>query len=156
MSKAGGSLVTNAFSDSIPGLINFGGTVAAAGAGFLIWVAYMMGKKFDYLMESGEVIGGESEVRNRYCTQTSPPPHCTPKIKEITKKYILAKLPYWAGSQTRVYEMSLQRQVLAILPWYCIHVTLGGVGWDTLEGSSSCRWRFVVAPLFRIYNSIIA
>lgn len=62
MSKAGGSLVTNAFSASIPGLINVGGSVAAAGAGFLIWVAWMMGKKFDELMETGEIVGGDPEV----------------------------------------------------------------------------------------------
>lgn len=65
MSKAGGSLVTNAFSASIPGLINVGGSVAAAGAGFLIWVAWMMGKKFDELIETGEVVGGDPEVGNR-------------------------------------------------------------------------------------------
>lgn len=63
MSKAGGSLVTDAFSTSIPALINFGGSVAAAGAGFLIWVAYMMGRKFDELIETGEIIGGAPEVR---------------------------------------------------------------------------------------------
>lgn len=62
MSKASGSLVTNAFSSSIPDLINFGGSVAAAGAGFLIWVAWMMGKKFDELIETGEIVGGDPEV----------------------------------------------------------------------------------------------
>ena len=63
MSKAGGSLVTNAFSSSIPDLINVGGSVAAAGAASLIWVAWLMGKKFDELMETGEVIGSDSQVR---------------------------------------------------------------------------------------------
>lgn len=63
MSKAGGSLVTDAFSSSIPGLIHVGGSVAAGGAAFLIWVAWVMGKKFDHLMETGQVIGGDGEVR---------------------------------------------------------------------------------------------
>ncbi|CBJ29086.1 conserved unknown protein [Ectocarpus siliculosus] len=61
MSKAGGSLVTDAFSSSIPGLIHVGGSVAAGGAAFLIWVAWVMGRKFDHLMETGEVIGGDGE-----------------------------------------------------------------------------------------------
>lgn len=64
MSKAGGSLVTNAFSSSIPGLIHVGGSVAASGAAFLIWVAWLMGKKFDHLMETGEIVGGDGEVRS--------------------------------------------------------------------------------------------
>lgn len=55
--------MTWAFSSSIPGLIHVGGSVAAGVAGFLIWVAWMMGKKFDELMETGEVIGGEGQVR---------------------------------------------------------------------------------------------
>lgn len=63
MSKAGGSTVTWAFSSSIPALINVGGSVAAGGAAFLIWVAWVMGKKFDHLMETGEVIGGDGRVR---------------------------------------------------------------------------------------------
>lgn len=63
MSKASASLVTDAFSSSIPGLIYVGGSVAASGAAFLIWVAWVMGKKFDSLMESGEIIGGDGEVR---------------------------------------------------------------------------------------------
>lgn len=63
MSKAGGSLVTDAFSSSIPGLIHVGGSVAASGAAFLIWVAWVMGKKFDDLMETGEIVGGDGEVR---------------------------------------------------------------------------------------------
>lgn len=63
MSKATGSLVTNAFSDSLPGLVMFGGSVAAGGAAFLVWVAWLMGRRFDELIESGEIIGGEEEVR---------------------------------------------------------------------------------------------
>lgn len=63
MSKAGGSSVTMAFSSNIPALIHVGGSVAAGGAAFLIWVAWVMGKKFDYLMETGEVIGGDGTVR---------------------------------------------------------------------------------------------
>lgn len=63
MSKAGGSTVTWAFSSNIPALIHVGGSVAAGGAAFLIWVAWVMGRKFDYLMETGEVIGGEGQVK---------------------------------------------------------------------------------------------
>lgn len=55
--------MTDAFSSSIPGLIHVGGSVAAGGAAFLIWVAWVMGRKFDHLMETGEVIGGDGEVR---------------------------------------------------------------------------------------------
>lgn len=65
MSKAGGSLVTNAFSSSIPDLINVGGSVAAAGAASLIWIAWLMGKKFNELMETGEVIGSDAQVKKR-------------------------------------------------------------------------------------------
>lgn len=56
-------MVTDAFSSSIPGLIHVGGSVAASGAAFLILVAWVMGKKFDHLMETGEIIGGDGEVR---------------------------------------------------------------------------------------------
>lgn len=55
-------MVTNAFSSSIPDLISLGGSVAAASAGFLIWVAWVMGKKFDQLVATGEIVGGEAEV----------------------------------------------------------------------------------------------
>lgn len=62
MSKAAGSLVTDAFSESMSGLVMFGGSVAAGGAAFLVWVAWLMGRKFDELVESGEIVGGEEEV----------------------------------------------------------------------------------------------
>ena len=65
MSKASGSLVTNAFSSSVPDLINVGGSVAAAVAASLIWVAWVMGNAFDELMETGEVIGSDAQVRGR-------------------------------------------------------------------------------------------
>ena len=65
MSKAGGSSVTMAFSSNIPALIHVGGSVAAGGAAFLIWVAWAMGKKFDNLIETGEVIGGDGTVRGK-------------------------------------------------------------------------------------------
>lgn len=66
MSKASGSVVTNAFSESMSGLIMFGGSVAAGGAAFLIWVAWVMGRKFDELIETGEIIGSDSEVMMAY------------------------------------------------------------------------------------------
>lgn len=62
MSKATGSLVTNAFSSDVPLLVMFGGSVAAGSAAFLIWVAWQMGYTFEGLMETGEVVGGTSEV----------------------------------------------------------------------------------------------
>lgn len=62
MSKASGSLVTHTFRDNVPSLILFGGSIAAGGAAFLVWVAWQMGQKFDDLIETGEVVGGEPEV----------------------------------------------------------------------------------------------
>lgn len=65
MSKAAGSGVTAMFSSNVPGLVLFGGSVAAGGAAFLIWVAWQMGFMFDDLMETGKVVGGEKEVSVR-------------------------------------------------------------------------------------------
>ncbi|CAM9801199.1 unnamed protein product [Choristocarpus tenellus] len=62
MSKAGGSLVTNAFSDSLTGLVQFGGLVALLGSTFLIWVAWIMGKMFDELILSEEIVGEEPKT----------------------------------------------------------------------------------------------
>mmetsp|Transcript_3903 Transcript_3903/g.10733 ORF Transcript_3903/g.10733 Transcript_3903/m.10733 type:complete len:692 (-) Transcript_3903:325-2400(-) len=60
-SKAMGSVVTNAFSDSAHNLIMNGSLVGMAVASFLIWNARYMGRKFDEYMESGHVVGGEDE-----------------------------------------------------------------------------------------------
>lgn len=64
MTKAGGSLVVDAFRSNIPELIHVGGSVAAGCAAFLIWVALVMGKKFDYLLETGEIVGNPGKVRH--------------------------------------------------------------------------------------------
>lgn len=60
-SKALGSVVTNAFSDSASNLIQNGSLVGMAVASFLIWNARFMGRKFDEYMDSGYVVGGEDE-----------------------------------------------------------------------------------------------
>jgi len=56
-SKATGSIVTNAFSDSAHSLVQNGSLVGMAVASFLIWNATFMGKKFDEYMESGYIVG---------------------------------------------------------------------------------------------------
>jgi len=58
-SKALGSLVTNAFSDSATDLVQNGSLVAMAVATFLIFNANYMGQKFDEYMESGHIVGDE-------------------------------------------------------------------------------------------------
>lgn len=60
-SKALGSVVTNAFSDSAHNLIQNGSLVGMAVASFLIWNARFMGRKFDEYMDSGYIVGGEEE-----------------------------------------------------------------------------------------------
>mmetsp|Transcript_7570 Transcript_7570/g.10873 ORF Transcript_7570/g.10873 Transcript_7570/m.10873 type:complete len:664 (-) Transcript_7570:74-2065(-) len=60
-SKAMGSLVTNAFSDSAANLVQNGSLVGMCVASFLIWNARFMGRKFDTYIESGYVVGGEDE-----------------------------------------------------------------------------------------------
>mmetsp|Transcript_16272 Transcript_16272/g.32726 ORF Transcript_16272/g.32726 Transcript_16272/m.32726 type:complete len:775 (+) Transcript_16272:172-2496(+) len=60
-SKALGSVVTNAFSDSAPHLIQNGSLVGMAVATFLIFNARFMGRKFDEYMDSGYVVGGDNE-----------------------------------------------------------------------------------------------
>uniref|UniRef100_A0A7S2GZ17 ADP,ATP carrier protein n=1 Tax=Helicotheca tamesis TaxID=374047 RepID=A0A7S2GZ17_9STRA len=59
-SKALGSVVTNAFSDSASTLISNGSLVGMGVASFLIWNARFMGKKFDEYNESGYIVGGEN------------------------------------------------------------------------------------------------
>ncbi|CAM9648337.1 unnamed protein product, partial [Phaeothamnion confervicola] len=55
-SKAAGSVVTNAFTDSIANLIFYGGFVAMGVSSFLIYVAYFMGKKFDEYIETDHIV----------------------------------------------------------------------------------------------------
>jgi AAA family ATP:ADP antiporter len=59
-SKAMGSLVTNAFSDSAQMLVANGSLVGMAVASFLIWNARFMGKKFDEYTASGYIVGEEN------------------------------------------------------------------------------------------------
>jgi AAA family ATP:ADP antiporter len=60
-SKAVGSIVTNAFSDSATNLVQNGSLVGMAVASFLIWNATFMGRKFDEYTASGYVVGGASD-----------------------------------------------------------------------------------------------
>jgi len=60
-SKAMGSVITNAFSDSASNLIQNGSLVGMAVASFLIWNARFMGRKFDEYMESGYIVGGDND-----------------------------------------------------------------------------------------------
>lgn len=62
-SKALGSVVTNAFSDSAANLVSNGSLVGMAVASFLIWNANFMGKKFDEFTESGYIVGEDSGVQ---------------------------------------------------------------------------------------------
>ena len=59
-SKALGSLVTNAFSDSAATLVQNGSLVGMAVASFLIWNATYMGKTFESYLESGYIVGDDS------------------------------------------------------------------------------------------------
>jgi ATP:ADP antiporter, AAA family len=59
-SKALGSVVTNAFSDSAPSLVANGSLVGIAVSCFLIWNARLMGEKFDEYTESGYIVGEEN------------------------------------------------------------------------------------------------
>jgi len=61
-SKAMGSVVTNAFSDSAANLVANGSLVGMAVASFLIWNARFMGKKFDEYTESGYIVGEEDDL----------------------------------------------------------------------------------------------
>lgn len=60
-SKAVGSIVTNAFSDSAANLVQNGSLVGIGVASFLIWNATFMGRKFDEYTASGYIVGGESD-----------------------------------------------------------------------------------------------
>jgi AAA family ATP:ADP antiporter len=58
-SKALGSVVTNAFSDSAQSIVTNGSFVGIAVSTFLIWNARFMGKKFDEYTKSGYIVGDE-------------------------------------------------------------------------------------------------
>jgi AAA family ATP:ADP antiporter len=60
-SKALGSVVTNAFSDSASNLVANGSLVGMAVASFLIWNARFMGNKFDEYVSTGHVVGGDDD-----------------------------------------------------------------------------------------------
>ena len=60
-SKALGSIVTNAFSDSATNLVANGSLVGMAVASFLIWNARFMGNKFDEYTASGYIVGGSND-----------------------------------------------------------------------------------------------
>jgi ATP:ADP antiporter, AAA family len=63
-SKALGSVVTNAFSDSAANLVSNGTLVGMAVASFLIWNARFMGKKFEEYTASGYIVGGDDNPDN--------------------------------------------------------------------------------------------
>jgi AAA family ATP:ADP antiporter len=63
-SKALGSVVTNAFSDSATVLVANGSLVGMAVASFLIWNARFMGRKFDEYTESGYIVGEDNDPEN--------------------------------------------------------------------------------------------
>lgn len=60
-SKAMGSVVTNAFSDSATNLVQNGSLVGMAVASFLIFNARFMGKSFDKYIATGYVVGGDED-----------------------------------------------------------------------------------------------
>jgi AAA family ATP:ADP antiporter len=64
-SKALGSLVTNAFSDSAELLVANGSIVGMCVASFLIWNARFMGKLFDEYTESGYIVGEDNNPESR-------------------------------------------------------------------------------------------
>ena len=60
-SKAMGSVVTNAFSDSAANLVQNGSLVGIAVASFLIWNARFMGRSFEEYLESGYIVGEDDD-----------------------------------------------------------------------------------------------
>jgi ATP:ADP antiporter, AAA family len=64
-SKALGSVVTYAFSDSAPSLVANGSLVGIAVSCFLIWNARFMGKKFEEYTESGYIVGEENNPETK-------------------------------------------------------------------------------------------
>lgn len=63
-SKALGSLVTNAFSDSASHLVANGSLVGMCVASFLIWNARFMGRSFDEYVKTGYIVGGDDDAQN--------------------------------------------------------------------------------------------
>ena len=63
-SKAMGSLVTDAFSDSAANLVQNGSLVGMAVASFLIWNARYMGKSFEKYVATGYVVGEDEDEKN--------------------------------------------------------------------------------------------
>jgi len=61
-SKAMGSIVTNAVSDSLVDLVNYGTIVGLGMSGFLVWVAIFMGKTFEEMQATGRKVGSDEEV----------------------------------------------------------------------------------------------
>jgi len=64
-SKALGSVVTNAFSDSAENLVANGSLVGMAVSCFLIWNARFMGKSFEEYTESGYIVGEENNPESQ-------------------------------------------------------------------------------------------
>ena len=60
-SKALGSVVTNAFSDSAADLLSYGAFVGMSVASCLIYVAWWQGREFDNLIDGGVKLGEEPE-----------------------------------------------------------------------------------------------
>jgi len=60
--KALGSVFTNAFSDSLPKLVNGGSLVSIVIGIYLVFNARYMGKTFDEYIDSGRVVGEDSDV----------------------------------------------------------------------------------------------
>jgi len=69
-SKALGSVVTNAFSDSATNLVANGSLVGMAVASFLIWNARFMGLKFDEYMETGFIVGETDKNKEGESTES--------------------------------------------------------------------------------------
>lgn len=65
-SKALGSLVTNAFSDSARHLVANGSLVGMAVASFLIWNAYVMGATVEEYMATGYIVGEENDILHHH------------------------------------------------------------------------------------------
>ena len=70
-SKALGSVVTNAFSDSAPDLLNYGSGVAIALTVWLLYISNYMGKTFDEYIGSGYIVGGDAEKEVETSDDTS-------------------------------------------------------------------------------------
>jgi hypothetical protein len=61
-SKAIGSVITNAFSDSLTHLVHYGGMIALFVSALSLYVARYMGSKFDEYNETGYIVGDSDTV----------------------------------------------------------------------------------------------